>query len=57
MDLSHSQRTDTDEEGGAVRQLHAQGLGRNEIARRLNWGTRTVSVIAADLGPSAPRHT
>ncbi|MFE1349332.1 helix-turn-helix domain-containing protein [Streptomyces sp. NPDC058757] len=33
----------------AVRDLHAQGLGRNEIARRLDRGTRTISVIAARL--------
>ncbi|MFB7278063.1 helix-turn-helix domain-containing protein [Streptomyces hydrogenans] len=39
--------TEADEQ--AVRDLHAQGLGRNEIARRLNRGTRTISVIAARL--------
>ncbi|MFG2900965.1 hypothetical protein ACGFZH_28250 [Streptomyces zaomyceticus] len=39
---------EADEE--AVRQLHAEGLGRNEIARRMGRGTRTVSVIAARLG-------
>ncbi|MGW8365088.1 helix-turn-helix domain-containing protein [Streptomyces wedmorensis] len=39
---------EADEE--AVRQLHAEGLGRNEIARRIGRGTRTVSVIAARLG-------
>ncbi|MCX5229684.1 helix-turn-helix domain-containing protein [Streptomyces sp. NBC_00233] len=39
---------EADEE--AVRRLHAEGLGRNEIARRTGRGTRTVSVIAARLG-------
>ncbi|MER8233483.1 helix-turn-helix domain-containing protein [Streptomyces sp. NPDC094049] len=34
----------------AVRELHAEGHGRNEIARRTGRGTRTVSVIAARLG-------
>jgi transposase len=38
---------EADEE--AVRRLHAQGLGRNEIARRIGRGQRTVSVIAARL--------
>lgn len=40
----------TDQDRDAVRTLHAQGLGRNEIARRIGRGTRTVSVIAAELG-------
>ncbi|MFF3622344.1 helix-turn-helix domain-containing protein [Streptomyces sp. NPDC002467] len=40
--------TDADRE--QVRALHAQGLGRNEIARRLNRGSRTISVIAEELG-------
>ncbi|MFE6225471.1 helix-turn-helix domain-containing protein [Streptomyces sp. NPDC057854] len=39
----------TEEDEQAVRDLHAQGLGRNEIARRLDRGTRTISVIAARL--------
>ncbi len=39
---------EADEE--AVRQLHAAGLGRNEIARQIVRGQRTVSVIAARLG-------
>lgn len=34
----------------AVRRLHAEGLGRNEIARRLVRSGRTISVIAARLG-------
>lgn len=40
----------TDEDYELVRQLHAQGLGRNEIARRIDRAQRTVSVIAAELG-------
>lgn len=40
----------TDEERAEVRRLHAEGLGRNEIARTIGRGTRTVSVIAAALG-------
>ncbi|MFE5591456.1 helix-turn-helix domain-containing protein [Streptomyces sp. NPDC056549] len=32
-----------------VRDLHAQGLGRNEIARRLERSGRTISIIAARL--------
>lgn len=39
---------ESDEE--AVRSLHAEGLGRNEIARRLVRSGRTISVIAARLG-------
>ncbi|WP_327169551.1 helix-turn-helix domain-containing protein [Streptomyces subrutilus] len=33
-----------------IARLHAEGLGRNEIARRLGRGTRTVSVCCARLG-------
>ncbi|MEU9606166.1 helix-turn-helix domain-containing protein [Streptomyces sp. NPDC048057] len=40
----------TDEDRRSIRELHAAGHGRNEIARRLNRGTRTVSVIAQELG-------
>jgi transposase len=40
----------TDDEREQVRILHAEGLGRNEIARRLGRGQRTVSLIAQDLG-------
>lgn len=50
MGLRRSQRAVTDEDYDQVRALHAEGLGRNEIARRMDRGTRTVSVIAADLG-------
>ncbi|MEW1638641.1 helix-turn-helix domain-containing protein [Streptomyces sp. NPDC093801] len=33
-----------------IRRLHAEGLGRNEIARRMGRGSRTISVHAARLG-------
>ncbi|MEU9002988.1 helix-turn-helix domain-containing protein [Streptomyces sp. NPDC048551] len=32
-----------------IRRLHGQGLGRNEIARRIGRGTRTVSVYCARM--------
>jgi hypothetical protein len=40
----------TDEDYQRVRELHAQGLGRNAIAREIGRAQRTVSVIAAELG-------
>ncbi|UUU21706.1 helix-turn-helix domain-containing protein [Streptomyces sp. DSM 40750] len=40
----------TDDDYELVRQLHAQGLGRNQIAREIDRAQRTVSVIAAELG-------
>ncbi|MER7047742.1 helix-turn-helix domain-containing protein [Streptomyces jumonjinensis] len=48
--LKKGDRPVTDEDRAAVRTLHAQGLGRNEIARQLGRGQRTVSRIAEDLG-------
>ncbi|KMS70689.1 hypothetical protein ACZ91_65355 [Streptomyces regensis] len=39
----------TDADYRAVAELHAQGLGRNEIARQIGRAQRTVSVIAAEL--------
>lgn len=39
----------TTEELDELRRLHAQGLGRNEIARAMGRGTRTISVYAARL--------
>jgi hypothetical protein len=44
------QRPVTEQDYDLVRQLHAQGLGRNEIGRRIDRAQRTVSVIAAELG-------
>lgn len=40
----------TDEDREAIRRLHAQGLGRNEIARQIGRAQRTVSVLAAEMG-------
>ncbi|MFJ1865532.1 helix-turn-helix domain-containing protein [Streptomyces sp. NPDC088097] len=40
----------SDEEADEIRRLHAEGLGRNEIARQIGRGTRTVSVCCARLG-------
>ncbi|MDT0409939.1 MULTISPECIES: helix-turn-helix domain-containing protein [Streptomyces] len=58
MALRRDQRRITDEDRSAVRALHAEGLGRNEIARRIGRGSRTVSVLAAELGLSFDRtHT
>ncbi|MFI8360725.1 helix-turn-helix domain-containing protein [Streptomyces sp. NPDC085612] len=39
----------TDAERKEMRRLHAEGHGRNEIARRLGRGTRTVSVQCAAM--------
>ncbi|MEU4947713.1 helix-turn-helix domain-containing protein [Streptomyces lavendulae] len=40
----------SDDEIAEIARLHAEGLGRNEIARRVGRGTRTVSVCCARLG-------
>ncbi|MEU9865498.1 helix-turn-helix domain-containing protein [Streptomyces sp. NPDC047971] len=45
----------TDEDRQRVRELHAQGLGRNEIARQIGRGQRTVSVLADEMGLSFDR--
>ncbi|MEU6222253.1 helix-turn-helix domain-containing protein [Streptomyces sp. NPDC047042] len=45
----------TDEERERVRQLHAEGKGRNEIAEILGRGGRTISTIAKSLGLSFSR--
>ncbi|MGH3584839.1 MAG: helix-turn-helix domain-containing protein [Pseudonocardia sp.] len=45
-----SGRPVTDETREQVRQLHAQGLSRNEIARQFGRSGRTISLIAKDLG-------
>jgi DNA-binding CsgD family transcriptional regulator len=43
----HPRVTDTDRD--LVRQLHSEGLGRNEIARRIGRSGRTVSNLAAQM--------
>lgn len=40
----------TDKDIERIRELHAQGMGRNAIAREIGRGQRTVSEIAAKLG-------
>ncbi|MFI1942048.1 helix-turn-helix domain-containing protein [Streptomyces purpureus] len=50
MGLKKNDRPVTDEDDTLIRDLHAQGFGRNEIARRTGRSGRTVSVIAARLG-------
>lgn len=45
----------TDAERERVRQLHAQGRGRNEIATELGRSGRTISEIAKSLGLSFAR--
>lgn len=49
MANQHS-RPVTDEERATVRELHAEGVSRNEIARRLKRSGKTVSEIAVELG-------
>lgn len=39
----------TDEEREQVRALHAEGHGRNEIARRIGRSQRTISLLAAAM--------
>ncbi|MFD4740606.1 hypothetical protein ACFWNQ_25060 [Streptomyces virginiae] len=39
-----------DDEIAEIRRLHAEGHGRNEIARRIGRGSRTVSVHCARMG-------
>jgi hypothetical protein len=38
-----------------IRAMHAEGLGRNEIARRLSRSGRTITVVCADMGLSFDR--
>ncbi|MFJ3537043.1 helix-turn-helix domain-containing protein [Streptomyces sp. NPDC090109] len=40
----------TDEERAEIRRLHAEGKGRNEIARLIRRGQRTVSLQAERMG-------
>lgn len=49
------QRPVTDDDRAAIRDLHAAGHGRNEIARRLGRSGRTISVEAAAMGLSFDR--
>ncbi|WP_282795171.1 helix-turn-helix domain-containing protein [Streptomyces sp. CC224B] len=45
----------TDQDRQRVRELHAAGKGRNEIAAELGRSGRTISAIAKDLGLSFAR--
>lgn len=45
----------TDAERARVRQLHAQGMGRNEIARELGRSVGAITNIARELGLSFDR--
>ncbi|WP_202516588.1 helix-turn-helix domain-containing protein [Streptomyces sp. SID161] len=45
----------TDQDRKRVRELHAEGKGRNEIANALGRSGRTISTIAKDLGLSFSR--
>lgn len=45
----------TDEDREAVRRLHAEGKGRNAIARELKRSGRTISAIADEIGISFDR--
>jgi transposase-like protein len=40
----------TDEEKAEIVRLHGEGLGRNEIARRIGRAQRTVSIVCAAEG-------
>lgn len=55
MGLKKNDRPVTELDEQQVRELHAQGYGRNEIARRMGRGPRTVSIIAARLSLSFDR--
>ncbi|MFF7295322.1 helix-turn-helix domain-containing protein [Streptomyces sp. NPDC008265] len=45
----------TDKDRAAVRRLHGQGMSRNDIARKINRSSSTVSKIAAALDLSFDR--
>lgn len=50
MAVNHGVRPLDDNDREQVRELHAQGLGRNEIARRIGRAPRSVTVICNELG-------
>lgn len=50
-----SPRPITDKDRTAVRALHGEGLGRNEIARRIDRSPRDVSELAAEMNLSFDR--
>ena len=50
MAVRKDMRTVSDAERAEIVRLHAQGLGRNEIARQVGRAQRTVSLICAEEG-------
>lgn len=50
MAVNRDKREVTNEDYQRVAELHAQRMGRNEIARTIGRAQRTVSVIAQELG-------
>lgn len=50
MQPNQYNRPVTEEEQDEIRRLHAEGCGRNEIARRIGRGPRSVSEFAARMG-------
>lgn len=55
MGLKKNDRPVVDDDRTRIRELHAQGLSRNAIARTLNRSGRTISVLAAELNLSFDR--
>ncbi|MGW6455018.1 helix-turn-helix domain-containing protein [Streptomyces sp. NPDC055078] len=55
MGANQHTRPVTDADRDAIRRLHADGLGRNAIARELKRSPRTISVLAEELGLSFDR--
>ncbi|MEU0671352.1 helix-turn-helix domain-containing protein [Streptomyces sp. NPDC006172] len=50
MAVRKDMRLVTDEEKAEIVRLHGEGLGRNEIARRIRRAPRTVSIVCAAEG-------
>ena len=48
-------RTFSREDEGTLRQLHADGVSRNEIARQMEWSVDTITNHAQRLGLSFDR--
>ena len=53
--LHGDQRPFTEDDVDELRRLHAEGHGRNEIARRMGWASRTISIYAARMNLSFDR--
>lgn len=48
--MGQPHRPVTDEDRQQVRELHGQGVGRNQIAKRINRSPVTVTKLAAEMG-------